>query len=323
MRRKAVRIKDGSCIVVPVTSGGHAIGVMAKRYRSGFLLCFFFLITDEELLALREHMSAAFLKLQAQSADLVCICSDLGLADGTWEIIGAMPNWNKEEWAAPVFGTKAPEGFGRAMLQHYDEEVLEFVTDRNVTVADVIDLPDAALFGSGAVEIELARIRARREGLEEPVNPSLATEADTALRQPDSTPPSDNPQARAGNAASHPRANNLLTEHLKGLLDALDVVAVNHEEVTDTEVRGHIRAAVHNGFIAPKAGFKLPRKFGMFSAAGDRAVRSVLQSFLDSPDVKRAAEELPTPQERLDAFQDITVQSANGNTYDEYFGEAA
>jgi hypothetical protein len=109
---------------------------------------------------------------------------------------------------------------------------------------------------------------------------------------------------------------------LKQLINALDRVFEDHEEVGDTAVRQLMYDAVHKSFIAPKAGYDLPKDFGMFSEEGNRDVRAALKTFLAHPEVVAATTELKTPGERLDAFQDDGVDSSEGNTIDEYFGYA-
>ncbi|MCI4569030.1 hypothetical protein [Lysobacter sp. CFH 32150] len=107
---------------------------------------------------------------------------------------------------------------------------------------------------------------------------------------------------------------------LKKLIDDLDAVAVEHEEVSDTDVREQMYDAVHKSFIAPRPGFSLPESFGMFSDEGDRKVLIAIREFLAAPGLAAAAAALKTPEARLDAFQDIDVQSDAGNAYDWYFG---
>lgn len=109
---------------------------------------------------------------------------------------------------------------------------------------------------------------------------------------------------------------------LKQLIDALDKVFEEHAEVGDTDVREQMYDAVHKGFIMPQPGYKLPAEFGMFSDEGDRLVRTAMEEFLAHPDVAAASRSLKTPEARLAAFQDIDVESSEGNTYDEYFGYA-
>jgi len=107
---------------------------------------------------------------------------------------------------------------------------------------------------------------------------------------------------------------------LKKLIDDLDAVAVEHEEVSDTDVREQMYEAVHKSFIAPLPGYALPGSFGMFSEEGDRKALIAIREFLAHPEIAAAAASLKTPEARLDAFQDIDVQSDAGNAYDWYFG---
>jgi hypothetical protein len=107
---------------------------------------------------------------------------------------------------------------------------------------------------------------------------------------------------------------------LKQLLDRLDGIFEEHEELGDTAVRQFMYEAVHRSFIDPQPGYELPDDFGMFSEEGNGEVRAALKTFLAHPEVAATATQLTTPKERLDAFQDSGVESAEGNFYDEYFG---
>jgi hypothetical protein len=109
---------------------------------------------------------------------------------------------------------------------------------------------------------------------------------------------------------------------LEQLLNALDKVFETDGEVGDTAVREAMREAVHKSFIVPQKGYVLPDDFQMFSPEGNEKVKAVLQKFLEHPEVVAAAKTLTTPEDRLDAFQDPDVESAEGNAYDEYFGYA-
>lgn len=109
---------------------------------------------------------------------------------------------------------------------------------------------------------------------------------------------------------------------LKQLINALDKVFEEHDEVGDTDVREQMYDAVHKAFIVPRAGYELPEKFGMFSPEGNALVRAALKKFLAHKEIAAAAESLKTAEERLAAFQDVEVESSDGNTIDEYFGHA-
>ena len=111
-----------------------------------------------------------------------------------------------------------------------------------------------------------------------------------------------------------------MTKALKQLLNSLDkLVDGGHEEVMDTDVRERMHDAVYKTLVDPQPDYQLPAEFGMFSPEGNDQVRASLAKFFAHPEFTEA-KKLPTPKARLDAFQDIEVESTAGNTYDEYFG---
>jgi hypothetical protein len=107
---------------------------------------------------------------------------------------------------------------------------------------------------------------------------------------------------------------------LKQLLDALDSLAEEgQEELSDTAVREEMYAAVHNTLIEPQPDYRLPDEFMMFTPEGNLKVKAILAEFFAHPEFAEAAR-LPTRKARQAAFEDGTVESSKGNTYDEYFG---
>ena len=107
---------------------------------------------------------------------------------------------------------------------------------------------------------------------------------------------------------------------LKQMLDALDkLVDGGDDEVMDTAVRERMHDAVYKTLVEPQPDYQVPDEFGMFSPEGNKKVKAILTRFFAHPEFAEA-KKLPTPQARLDAFQDVEVESAEGNSYDEYFG---
>ena len=104
---------------------------------------------------------------------------------------------------------------------------------------------------------------------------------------------------------------------LKKLLNTLDAVAKIHGELQDTEVCETLGDTLANGFIHPTSGYVVPTSFGMFTPAADALVHSAMSEFLSSA---RSATRLRSPKQRLDALQDISIVSAAGRTYRDYFG---
>ena len=113
-----------------------------------------------------------------------------------------------------------------------------------------------------------------------------------------------------------------IREALRGLLDDLDAVQVCHAELTDTEVRERLSAAIFACFVSSPSR-TLPKTFGMFSAQGDAMIHAALTRFLRHPEVIAARREMGTPQARLEAFQDEEATSSEGNDYASYFGYRA
>jgi hypothetical protein len=107
---------------------------------------------------------------------------------------------------------------------------------------------------------------------------------------------------------------------LKQLINALDKLAEDgHDEVMDTDVREQMHDAVYKTLVEPQPDYQLPDEFGMFSPEGNKKVKTILTKFFAHPELIEA-QKLPSSKARLDAFQDDEVESAEGNTYDEYFG---
>lgn len=107
---------------------------------------------------------------------------------------------------------------------------------------------------------------------------------------------------------------------LKQLLNGMDkMVEEGYDEVEDTDVRERMHDAIYKMLVEPVGGYQLPDEFGMFSAKGNQRVKATLTKFFNHPEFA-AAQKLPTPKARLDAFQDDDVVSSEDSTYDDYFG---
>src|SRR5262249_50621274 len=96
---------------------------------------------------------------------------------------------------------------------------------------------------------------------------------------------------------------------LRSLLNAIGRIADRFEEVTDTEVRERMRAAIERSVIGPKKGYVLPDAFGMFSPQGDAKVKAALAKFIEAARLEAQQTGLSTRKQRLLAFQDLAVES--------------
>ena len=111
-----------------------------------------------------------------------------------------------------------------------------------------------------------------------------------------------------------------MRQALKQLLDALDEISKTHAEISDTAVREIMAAAVHRGLVLGEKGYELPANFAMFSETGNQLVREALAAFLAHPDAVFSKDR--SSDARLEAFQDATVTSSLGRSYEDYFGDA-
>jgi hypothetical protein len=113
-----------------------------------------------------------------------------------------------------------------------------------------------------------------------------------------------------------------MKKSLVSLLNQLDLIADEHDEVSDTYVRDQMRDAITRALLNPEPGYSLPNEYGMFSPEGNSKVKAALSKFIDEVKIEVVGLGLLPPKVRLNDFQDIEVQSRRGNTYDEYFGHA-
>jgi hypothetical protein len=100
----------------------------------------------------------------------------------------------------------------------------------------------------------------------------------------------------------------------------MDKIAEEFEEVTDTDVREQMRDAIEKSLLDPVPGYTLPDEFGMFEPRGNAKVKAALAKFVAAAKAEAEAAGLKNRADRLRAFQDIKVESRDGNTYDQYFG---
>lgn len=106
------------------------------------------------------------------------------------------------------------------------------------------------------------------------------------------------------------------------LLNDLEMIAADHEELTDTEVREAMHRILNHYFVWGASPERFPRQFAMFSAEADVRLGEVLRTFVD--DARRCAEteKLERGPARLAALQDNTLTTDGGQSYDDFLGHA-
>ncbi|MCX4248131.1 hypothetical protein [Paraliomyxa miuraensis] len=104
------------------------------------------------------------------------------------------------------------------------------------------------------------------------------------------------------------------------LLEKLKRIALEHEEVTDTDVRESMHLALNCYFVWGQDRSRFPRSFGMFSAEGDLLIARAIREFLDAAEQSSEISRIPVGQARLDVLQAESAVTADGMLYDEFIG---
>jgi len=143
---------EGSVFLVPLRNGEYARGIVARApLRAGKILLGYFFGPG-----VKSAHAVAYDDLEPDRAILRVRFGDLGLINGSWSVLGILPNWQRSNWPFPDFVRR--ELFtNRAYLVHYvdaDPRKREF----EKPVDPGCELPEDGLWGSGAVEIRLTKL---------------------------------------------------------------------------------------------------------------------------------------------------------------------
>ncbi len=149
---KKQQAREGHAYAVPLRKGmGFGVCVVARKAKAGVLLGFFFGPPAPQPIS-PENLGG----IHAATATIVEIFGDLGIRDGTWPLIGAMPDWSRAEWPVPDFGRYDPLS-GVARRVQYDQETLEVVREQICSRDEIAGLWSDGLSGAGAAEIGLTK----------------------------------------------------------------------------------------------------------------------------------------------------------------------
>lgn len=113
-----------------------------------------------------------------------------------------------------------------------------------------------------------------------------------------------------------------MRDALKNLLDVLDEIANEHEELFDSDVRQNMRNAIMEGFVRHRLQYEIPSDFGMFSDEGNTAVHNAIAKYVANANENADELGIVAFHDRLNAVQDPSVRSSNGNDYDEFLGHS-
>jgi hypothetical protein len=140
---------EGDVFAVPLREdAGWAVGVLS-RYKAPTCVGYFF----------GPRLDAPPVvppPVQPELTVLIVRFGDLALLEGTWPVIGRVPNWSRKKYPIPAF-RRLEYGTGRAWLVRYaDDDPNQAASVQPVPPAELRDLPEDTLAGAGAVEITLS-----------------------------------------------------------------------------------------------------------------------------------------------------------------------
>jgi hypothetical protein len=145
---------EGSVFLVPLRRGGFARGVVARASEEGKAIFGYFF---GPRLASKDQASLE--GIRPRSAVKRIMFGDLGLINGEWSIIGAIPNWIRTEWPMPDFVRRDPLGRRRPILVRYCDADPTRV-EAEYPIDDDSGLEVDSTSGYGAVEIILTKVLA-------------------------------------------------------------------------------------------------------------------------------------------------------------------
>lgn len=153
MPRKKLPYKEGDWFAVPLHRGGYALGLVARMNGKGTVLGYFFGPRRKHLPTAKDTQG-----LSPSDAIHVCMCGDLGFLEGEWPVICNSEPWNREGWPLPAFARIAVDGSRAWRVEYSEVDINQVVREVSVSPDKVKHLPEDGAYGSGAVELWLAKL---------------------------------------------------------------------------------------------------------------------------------------------------------------------
>lgn len=113
--------EEGDAFVLPIKNGGYVIGIAARvALNGGYVLTYFFGPRRQT-----PPMLSELVGFSPSAALTVARCSDLGLVTGEWQVIGHLPNWNREDWPIPKFIRRHPTNEWAYLVEYVHDRKLK------------------------------------------------------------------------------------------------------------------------------------------------------------------------------------------------------
>ena len=109
---------------------------------------------------------------------------------------------------------------------------------------------------------------------------------------------------------------------IRDLFSRLELVSQEHPELTDTETREAVFETLNCYFVWERISEPPPKNYRMYSADGNQGVQQAISRFIAKGLVAAKKEGVAVGQPRLDALQDKSIRTPNGETYILFMGHS-
>lgn len=142
---------EGTVFSVPLREGGFARGIVARAAPEEACIFGYFFGPKVGSVADLDMDN-----ISPENAILSVISGDLGLMNGEWQVIGLLPDWQREAWGMPDFVRRDPIG-KRAWRVRYSDNDPSKIESEEPTDFDT-NLPPNWSSGYGSVELKLTKL---------------------------------------------------------------------------------------------------------------------------------------------------------------------
>lgn len=152
---KKFRAREGDWFVVPLRTGGYALGLVARvASRGGILFGYFF---GPKLQAVPDTAPSEQIRTEPV---LLARFGDRLLAQGRWPYLGRQAAWLRSSWPMPSFVRRDAVTGQTVKVSYSDTDPGEMLEECWSPPEAVEGLPSDGLWGAEAVEVRLTRLLA-------------------------------------------------------------------------------------------------------------------------------------------------------------------
>jgi hypothetical protein len=132
---------------IPLGNGGYATGVVARMAPRGRIILAYLFGPKRAALPLASDVAM----LNPTKAIRRVRAGDLGLMNGSWQVLGDVPGWASHEWPTPPFVRRDPLSKRAWRVEYADIDPSKLVSETSIPY-ETSGLEGSGLHGYGSVE---------------------------------------------------------------------------------------------------------------------------------------------------------------------------